>query len=102
VRLRKIIVYDLDDFICRCGTPGLGPVSTLESGKNSTRLRCGNCGRIYMVQKKEKKTRISNLPMSFGSRSLHWNNITADSSGLNGIIETFYEIKELPKEKNPA
>jgi len=102
VRLRKIIVYDLDDFICRCGTSGIGLVSDLENGKGSTRLRCGNCGRTYTVQKKEKKTRISNLPMSFGSRSMHWNDITADSGGLNGIIETFYEIKELPQEKNPA
>jgi hypothetical protein len=46
------------------------------------------------VKKKEKKFRMSNLPMSFGFRSLYWDKIEASEGGLYGISNQGYEIRE--------
>jgi len=102
MRLRKIIVYDLNDFICRCGSSDLEiPENFGSDSLNSTisKMKCRTCGRVYRIHKKERRMRINNLPMSFGSRSLHWKDITVDKNGLSGAIETTYEIEELPAEK---
>ncbi|MCD6122130.1 MAG: hypothetical protein J7K04_09865 [Spirochaetales bacterium] len=102
MRLRKIIVYDLKDFICRCGSTNFKIMeNSLPNSSNSTisKMKCRTCGRVYRIHKKEKRMRINNLPMSFGSRSLHWKDIIVDSQGLSGSVETVYEIEELPAEK---
>ena len=39
--------------------------------------------------------RISNLPMSFGFRSLYWNEIEVGGDGLSGKMEEQYEITEI-------
>jgi len=99
MRLRKIVVYDLEDFICRCGSTDLKiPENPGPDSLNFT-MKCRTCGRTYRIHKKEKRMRISNLPMSFGSRSLHWKDITVDKNGLSGEVETIYEIEELPAGK---
>jgi hypothetical protein len=46
------------------------------------------------VRKQVKKTRMSNLPMSFGFRSLYWDKIEASGGALFGISEQGYEIRE--------
>jgi hypothetical protein len=55
-------------------------------------MRCGACDREYHVRKLEKRTSISNLPMSFGFRSMYWDRIDAGSQGLSGVSGEGYEI----------
>jgi len=93
VKKRKVIVYDMEDFICRCGSTDL---ETIEDSEPAT-VRCNSCGRYYRIEKKEKSMRISNLPMSFGFRSLYWNEIEVEKKGLSGKLEEFYEITEIEK-----
>ncbi len=38
--------------------------------------------------------RISNLPMSFGFRSMYWEEINVEHDGLSGKLEEYYEIEE--------
>ena len=56
---------------------------------------CRSCGRRYSVKKKEKRTRMTNLPMSFGFRSLYWDKIESSEGGIYGISEHGYEIREI-------
>jgi len=58
-------------------------------------LTCRNCGGRYSVKKKEKRTRMTNLPMSFGFRSLYWDKIESSGSAIYGVTEQGYEIREI-------
>lgn len=82
---------ELEDFMCRCG--GHDFQRTLAEGK-VTGLMCRGCGRSYSVKRIEKRTRIDNLPMSFGFRSLYWDQIEASGSSIHGVSEGGYEIRE--------
>ncbi len=82
--------------MCRCGTSDL----TVEArGGAPVELRCPGCGRRYSVSKLEKRTRINNLPMSFGFRSLYWDKIESGRGGLAGVSEQGYEIQEIREEE---
>jgi len=117
VKKKKTIVYDLDDFICKCGSnqlekteiPKITPkrelkgyfkkTRNLESSDSSFNLHCSYCGRTYLVKKRVKRMRISNLPMSFGFRSMYWEEINIERDGLSGKLEEYYEIEEIKTEK---
>jgi hypothetical protein len=88
---RGIRVIELEDFMCRCGARDFD-VEIKE--QVPVGLSCRTCGRRYSVKKTEKRTRMSNLPMSFGFRSLYWDKIEASGGGLYGVREQGYEIKE--------
>jgi hypothetical protein len=88
---RGIQVLELEDFMCRCGSRDF---ETETRDQNPTGLYCRSCGRRYSVRKRQKRTRIANLPMSFGFRSLYWDRIEATDGGIYGVSEQGYEIKE--------
>lgn len=88
---RGIRVIELEDFMCRCGS------RDFETGlkeQTPVGLTCRSCGRRYSVKKREKRTRMTNLPMSFGFRSLYWDKIEASGGSIYGVSEQGYEIKE--------
>ena len=89
---RGVQVIELEDFMCRCG--GRDFDQELEE-QTPVRLTCRSCGRRYSVKKKEKRTRMTNLPMSFGFRSLYWDKIESSEGGIYGISEHGYEIREI-------
>jgi hypothetical protein len=89
---RGIRVIDLEDFMCRCGSKDLD--RKLEA-EQPVGLTCRACGRSYSVKKREKRVRVTNLPMSFGFRSLYWDKIESSRSGIYGVSEQGYEIREL-------
>jgi hypothetical protein len=89
---RGIRVIDLEDFMCRCGSKDFE--QELEAGK-PVGLTCRACGRRYSVKKREKRVRITNLPMSFGFRSMYWDKIESSRGGVYGVSEQGYEIREL-------
>jgi hypothetical protein len=95
VRQRGIRVIELDDFMCRCGSTEF---HRQEEDGRPVELKCRRCGVRYTVRKLEKRTRVSNLPMSFGFRSLYWNKIESSGSSLFGITEEGYEIRERKEE----
>ena len=86
---------DLQDFMCRCGATDF---ETRMEGERPVGLICRNCGGRYSVRKLEKRTRVTNLPMSFGFRSLYWNRIESSGSSIYGIAEEGYEIREIEEE----
>jgi hypothetical protein len=92
VRRRGILVIELEDFMCRCGSRDFDREFKEEIPVG---LTCRSCGQRYSVKKKERRTRMSNLPMSFGFRSLYWDKIETSSSGIYGISEQGYEIREI-------
>jgi hypothetical protein len=91
VSKRGIRVFELEDFMCRCGSRDF---DTEIKEQNPVGLTCRSCGRRYSVTKKEKRTRMTNLPMSFGFRSLYWDKIEESDGGFYGVSELGYEIKE--------
>jgi hypothetical protein len=91
VSKRGIRVIELEDFMCRCGSRDF---DTETKGRDPVGLSCRSCGRRYSVRKQEKKTRMTNLPMSFGFRSLYWDKIEASGGALFGISEQGFEIRE--------
>ena len=78
--------------MCRCGSTAF---DRKESGGVPAEMICRQCGVRYSVKKLEKRTRISNLPMSFGFRSLYWDRIETSGASIQGITEDGYEIREL-------
>ena len=88
---RGVRVIELEDFMCRCGSRDF---QTELEEQSPVGLTCKSCGRHYSVQKREKRTRMTNLPMSFGFRSLYWDKIQASKGGIFGISEQGYEIRE--------
>ena len=88
---RGIRVIELEDFMCRCGSRDF---DTERKDQTPVGLSCRNCGRRFSVKKSEKKTRMTNLPMSFGFRSLYWDKIEASNGALFGVSEQGYEIRE--------
>ena len=78
--------------MCRCGSTVFD-----RKGENDSpvEMTCRQCGARYSVRKLEKRIRVSNLPMSFGFRSLYWNRIETSGASIYGITEEGYEIKEL-------
>jgi ribosomal protein S27AE len=93
MKKRSIRVMELEDFMCRCGQ---NDFEATHEGGRPVRISCRRCGRGYRVRKLEKTTRISNLPMSLGFRSLYWDRIEQNGKGATGIINEGYEISELP------
>ena len=91
MRKRGIHVIDLDDFMCRCGHREF---DREEQNGAATGLTCRVCKLHYSVKKKEKRIRMTNLPMSFGFRSLYWDKIETTGKGIYGISEQGYEIHE--------
>ena len=81
--------------MCRCGS---NEFERQEDGGSPVGLKCRRCGLSYSVKKLEKRTRVTNLPMSFGFRSLYWNKIESTGSSLFGITEEGYEIRERKEE----
>ena len=94
MRRRGIRVIELEDFMCRCGSTAFDRKGGSESPETMT---CRQCGARYSVRKLEKRVRVSNLPMSFGFRSLYWNRIETSGTSIHGITEEGYEIKELDR-----
>ena len=88
---RGIQVIELDDFMCRCGSRDFDREI---KEQNPVSLTCRSCGRRYSVKKREKRIRMTNLPMSFGFRSLYWDKIEASREGIYGVSEQGYEIRE--------
>jgi hypothetical protein len=95
VRRQAIRVIDLDDFMCRCGSTVF---ERKEADGRPVEMTCRSCGCRYSVKKLERRTRVSNLPMSFGFRSLYWNKIESTGSSIFGIAEEGYEIRELKED----
>jgi hypothetical protein len=93
MKKRSIRVMELEDFMCRCGETDFEV--TRENG-TPVKMACRRCGRNYTIKKLEKKTRLSNMPMSFGFRSLYWDRIEQGKAGAAGIISEGWEISELP------
>jgi hypothetical protein len=92
MKKRSIRVMELDDFMCRCGECDFEV--TCED-KRPVRICCRRCARSYAVKKLESRTRLSNLPMSFGFRSLYWDRFERSGEGMSGIIQEGYQITEL-------
>jgi hypothetical protein len=92
MRRRGIRVIDLEDFMCRCGSTAF---EHRQVDGQPVEMSCRNCGARYSVRKLEKRTWVSNLPMSFGFRSLYWNRIETSGAGIQGIREEGYELREL-------
>ncbi len=106
---RKTIVYEIEDFICKCGSSTLEKlqipnnsshgyfkkIKESSPAKEIFKLKCTSCGREYLVKKQVKKMRISNLPMSFGFRSMYWEEINVGPDGLSGKLEEYFEIEEI-------
>ena len=88
---RSIRVIELEDFMCRCGSRDFDQ-KIIE--QNPVGLTCRRCGKKYAVKKREKRTRMTNLPMSFGFRSLYWDRIESSDGGIYGVSEQGYEIRE--------
>lgn len=88
---RGIRVIELDDFMCRCGSREFDR-KIIE--QHPVGLTCRRCGRNYSVKKRERRTRMTNLPMSFGFRSLYWDKIESSGGGIYGVSEQGYEIRE--------
>ena len=88
---RGIQVIELDDFMCRCGSRDFDREIKKQV---PTGLTCRNCGRRYSVKKLEKRARMTNLPMSFGFRSLYWDKFESFDGGIYGVSEQGYEIRE--------
>ncbi len=92
MRKKGIRVIDLEDFMCRCGSVDFN----LKQEKNiQVLMTCKKCRRAYTAKKIEKRTYISNLPMSFGFRSLYWDKIESDGKSISGVSEEGYEIREI-------
>ncbi len=89
---RGIQVIELADFMCRCG--GRDFEKEIKE-QVPVGLTCRSCGQRYSVKKKEKRTRITNLPMSFGFRSLYWDKIETSGGSIYGVSEQGYEIREI-------
>jgi hypothetical protein len=89
---RGIQVLELEDFMCRCGSRDFEKEI---KGKAPVGLTCNSCGQRYSVKKKEKRTRVTNLPMSFGFRGLYWDKIETSDGSIYGVSEQGYEIKEI-------
>jgi hypothetical protein len=89
---RGVQVIELEDFMCRCGSRNL---ETELEDQIPVGLTCLSCGRRYSVKKLEKRTWMTNLPMSFGFRSLYWDKIEVSGDGIYGISEQGYEIREI-------
>jgi hypothetical protein len=88
---RGVRVIELEDFMCRCGSRDFDKEP---NGQAPTGLTCRSCGQHYSVKKLEKRTRMTNLPMSFGFRSLYWDKIESSPDAIYGVSEQGYEIKE--------
>ncbi len=93
---RGIRVVELEDFICRCG---MNDFDLEYREKIPIRMTCKKCSRKYKVKKYEKKTKIQNLPMSFGFRSLYWDKIEISDHSIEGILEQGYKIQEILKKE---
>jgi hypothetical protein len=78
--------------MCRCGCRDFDKEIEKQEPVGMT---CRGCGRRYTVKKREKRTRMTNLPMSFGFRSLYWDRIESSEHGIYGVSEQGYEIKEV-------
>jgi hypothetical protein len=92
MKKRSIRVMELEDFMCRCGRSDF---DVAREGGKPVAMSCRHCGRGYEVRKLESKTRISNLPMSFGFRSLYWDRIEPGAGGVSGVIQEGYQITEI-------
>jgi hypothetical protein len=92
VSKRGIQVIELEDFMCRCGNRDF---ETMLEEQTPVGLTCRTCGQRYSVRKKEKRTRMTNLPMSFGFRSLYWDKIESSGNSIYGVTEQGYEIREI-------
>lgn len=84
--------------MCRCGAAGLTPV---EAEGQPVALRCPACARHYSVRRLSRQTRISNLPMSFGFRSLYWDAINVSGGAIQGVTEEGFEIREMMEDEKP-
>ena len=78
--------------MCRCGSTAF---DRREGDGGPVEMTCRQCGCRYSVKKLEKRTWVSNLPMSFGFRSLYWDRIESSGTSIHGITEEGYEINEL-------
>jgi hypothetical protein len=100
MKKRSIRVMELEDFMCRCGQTDF---AVTREGERPVTMSCRHCGRGYAVERLEKTTRISNLPMSFGFRSLYWDRIEPGAGGVSGVIQEGYQITEIePPRQEPA
>jgi len=92
---RGVRVIELADFMCRCGAQDL---ERLERDGQVAQLRCRGCGRRYAVRALTRQTRVSNLPMSFGFRSLYWDEIDVSGGSIQGVTGQGFEIREIEEE----
>jgi hypothetical protein len=92
VSRRGVRVIELQDFMCRCGGTEL---ERAERNGEVVELRCPNCGRRYAVRRLTRQTRVSNLPMSFGFRSLYWDTINVSGGSIQGVTEEGFEIRQI-------
>jgi len=92
---RGVRVIELSDFMCRCGAQNL---PRQEQNGEPVELHCSGCGRRYAVRVLRRQTRVSNLPMSFGFRSLYWDEINVSGGSIQGVTEEGYEIREIEEE----
>jgi len=89
---RGIHVIELEDFMCSCGGREF---DTEFADRKPVGMTCRKCGTRYSVRKREKRTRMTNMPMSFGFRSLYWDKIESSGGAIYGVSEQGYEIREI-------
>ena len=92
---RGVRVIELADFRCRCGAADLQ--SRLQDDE-PVELSCRACGRRFTVRRLARRSRVSNLPMSFGFRSLYWDRINVSGGTIEGVTEEGFEIREIEEE----
>lgn len=88
---RGVRVFELEDFLCRCGAADF---ARLPSAEEPQSLTCRRCGRAFAVRRLEKRSRLSGLPMSFGFRSLYWDRFDRSGDSQFGVAEEGWEIRE--------
>jgi hypothetical protein len=92
---RGVRVIELSDFMCRCGGREL---ERRERDGEPVELRCPACGRRFRVRRLARRSRVSNLPMSFGFRSMYWDAIDVSGGSIEGVTEEGFEIREIEEE----
>jgi hypothetical protein len=96
---RGVRVFELEDFLCRCGAADF---RREPDGQEPVSMTCRRCGRGFAVRRLQKRSRLSGLPMSFGFRSLYWDRFDRSGGSQFGVAEEGWEIRESEGPSPPA